>query len=233
MKSILSPADSRDRARTSQLRVKVKELPAQGLVFGKRCTGSFAKYDPDSSSWRTSQLCLDGGLTLYSETWPRAGIMQNGIVYQLRPLAPITKGTGSGLLPTPQAGTDGRKPKKDWKWNKTHWIDGQGKKIQTHLCHYVQQWPTPTAKDWKSDRSKKTDQEIYGKKGKPLSREILRFATPQYRDFRTGQAGRWDNLARSRNLNDQIAKQENRGKLSTIFVEWLMGYPEGWTDLNV
>src|SRR5262245_11600711 len=34
---------------------------------------SFAHYDPASSSWRTSQVCLDGALATWSETWPRAG----------------------------------------------------------------------------------------------------------------------------------------------------------------
>lgn len=34
----------------------------------------------------------------------------------------------------------------------------------------------------------------------------MKFATPQARDFRTGEARRWEDPARSRNLNDQIAK---------------------------
>lgn len=34
----------------------------------------------------------------------------------------------------------------------------------------------------------------------------VKFATPQARDFRTGESNRWDNPHRSRNLNDQIAK---------------------------
>jgi hypothetical protein len=43
--------------------------------------------------------------------------------------------------------------------------------------------------------------------------------------------GTWNNPSHSRNLNDQMAQQKN-GKLSTIFVEWLMGYPTGWTALS-
>jgi hypothetical protein len=53
----------------------------------------------------------------------------------------------------------------------------------------------------------------------------LRFATPQARDFRTGSTERWDNPERSRNLNDQIG-----GQLNPTWVEWLMGWPLGWTD---
>ena len=98
------------------------------------------------------------------------------------------------------------------------------------------------------------------------------YATPQARDFRTGQAERWNNPNRSRNLNDQVAavfptpttgaglcggsgsyqqlkKLEqagqitaeerqsmsagNGGQLNPMWVEWLMGFPIGWTDLNV
>jgi hypothetical protein len=51
------------------------------------------------------------------------------------------------------------------------------------------------------------------------------FATPQSRDFRTGQQSRWENPERTRNLNDQIG-----GQLNPTWVEWLMGWPLGWTD---
>ena len=53
------------------------------------------------------------------------------------------------------------------------------------------------------------------------------YATPQARDFRSGSTDRWDNPDRSRNLNDQIG-----GQLNPTWVEWLMGWPLGWTDLK-
>ena len=34
----------------------------------------------------------------------------------------------------------------------------------------------------------------------------MKFSTPQARDYRSGQSSRWDDPARSRNLNDQVAK---------------------------
>ena len=96
------------------------------------------------------------------------------------------------------------------------------------------------------------------------------YATPQARDYRTGQGARWENPDRSRNLNDQIAflfptpttgaglcggtgnyrqlkALENMGKitpeerrnmaagngaqLNPDWVEWLMGFPIGWTEV--
>lgn len=53
------------------------------------------------------------------------------------------------------------------------------------------------------------------------------FATPCARDYRTGQRKRYENPARTCNLNDQIG-----GQLNPTWVEWLMGFPLGWTDLN-
>jgi len=107
------------------------------------------------------------------------------------------------------------------------------------------------------------------------------WATPQERDYRTGEGHRWENeQERSRNLNDQVANtmgykmwatassrdwkdnpgewmfnatnpdgsERNRtdqlarqvyvaentqsGSLNPTWVEWLMGYPIGWTDLK-
>jgi hypothetical protein len=82
-------------------------------------------------------------------------------------------------------------------------------------------WPTPTSRDHKDGRYC-PNVPLNGLLGRVV------WATPQARDFRTGQKEGWDNPARSRNLNDQMG-----GKLSVIFVEWLMGYPAGWTACEV
>lgn len=55
------------------------------------------------------------------------------------------------------------------------------------------------------------------------------WATPQTRDNRSGGAERWDDLNRSRNLNDQIATvTKQNAKLNPRWVETLMGLPVGW-----
>lgn len=53
------------------------------------------------------------------------------------------------------------------------------------------------------------------------------FATPQARDYRSGSLDRWNDPRRSRNLNDQVG-----GLLNPAWVEWLMGWPIGWTELQ-
>lgn len=125
---------------------------------GQSSSESFAKLGPDGSWLRTcrgySQLTMDGSSETYSETWPRAGTMQNGIAYRQQPLVPRISGTGSSL------------------------------------------WPTPKA-----------------------------------RDYRSGlQEANWNDL------NVQVCREQNisgsGGTLNPTWVELLMGFPAGWTDLE-
>jgi hypothetical protein len=66
---------------------------------------SFAWWDRDSWSWRTSQRSLIEGWTSFSENWPKQGLMRNGHVFRRVLWAPATAGTAGGLLPTPVAQT--------------------------------------------------------------------------------------------------------------------------------
>lgn len=97
----LSAEDSPVRTSVPQGRALV--LPEKGLDYGGTILGLLGQYDPDSRSWKTLQLCFGGDWEEFSETWPRSGMTVNGIAYQLPSLVPLTKGTESGLLPTPTA----------------------------------------------------------------------------------------------------------------------------------
>lgn len=89
-------------ARTSAVQAKVQASTASGLAYGENLLESFARYDPDTCSWRTRQCSLLGGFTVYSETWPRWGLMRGGECWELGTLEPSTEGIGSGYsLPTP------------------------------------------------------------------------------------------------------------------------------------
>jgi hypothetical protein len=90
-------------AKTLAMLESALALKVKGLACGESTGDLLANYDPASSSWRTSQACLVSGWEPYSETFPRSGMMLSGTVYQLPPSAPLTGGTGSGLLPTPAA----------------------------------------------------------------------------------------------------------------------------------
>jgi hypothetical protein len=92
------------RAKTLAMPESVLEsLKELDLACGLNTSESFANYDPDSCSWKTSQRSLFGNWAPYSETWPRAGMMRNGRCYQRRPLVPPILGTDASFLPTPTA----------------------------------------------------------------------------------------------------------------------------------
>jgi len=119
------------------------------VSFTNSCV-SFAWWDRDSSSWRTSQRSFLEGWTSFSENWPKQGLMRNGHVFRQVLWAPATAGTAGGLLPMPVAtdrlgarnATATRKPGSqhhsgvtltDWLW----------------MTYGDVGLLTPTANDWK------------------------------------------------------------------------------------
>jgi hypothetical protein len=90
-------------ARTSPSPATKSESTANEVGSGRRCTDSFAKFDPSTSSWRTSQLSLTGGWTEFSGTFTRAGSMRSGLLFQLAQWVPHTCEKGCSLYPTPVA----------------------------------------------------------------------------------------------------------------------------------
>jgi len=83
-------------------------------------------------------------------------------------------------------------------------------------------FPSPNSRDWKDTGATQGN-----RKSPNLGTVVHQFATPQARDFRTGQKNRWRGTDRKQNLNDQVG-----GQLSPDWVEWLMGWPLGWTDVR-
>lgn len=59
------------------------ESQAKSQDFGKSLPESFAKFDQSTCSWKTPTSLLDEGLTLYSLTLPKCGILLRGELYRL------------------------------------------------------------------------------------------------------------------------------------------------------
>ena len=93
--------------RTLVQQEKAQELMENEAECGEKWRGSFVKYDPDSSLWRTHQCSLLGDLDEFSETWPQWGLMRNGECWEQQMLEQYIRGTESGLseqtFPTPVA----------------------------------------------------------------------------------------------------------------------------------
>lgn len=98
------------RAKTlAQLESSAAWAKAPEADCGPKLSDWLASYDPITSSWRTLQRCFLAqaesqvdGLAEFSETWPSAGMMQNGKTYRQQPWARLTLENGRGLLPTPR-----------------------------------------------------------------------------------------------------------------------------------
>lgn len=87
--------------RTSAKRDQRSESTGSDRGFGESSLASFASYDRGSSSWKMSQTSFAEVSDGSSVTWPRAGTMRSGTVYQRKPLAPRIVETGFSLWPTP------------------------------------------------------------------------------------------------------------------------------------
>ena len=225
------------RARTSALLAKEMESRVVVQDCGKSSFGSFARFDHDSSSWKTHQLSLLGELTQYSATWPRWGSMRNGVCWARPMLVRRTNGSEYGLWQTPVA--DDACNRKAGKFNSR----GEPK-----LSAEVKLWPTPTKIDGcggpgcsgrDGGMNLRTAVAIptptvhgnYNRKGVSknsgtgLATFVLMFPTPTCRDWKSGTGA--NHGKRSPPLSSAIG-----GQLNPTWVEWLMGWPLGWTELR-
>jgi hypothetical protein len=101
-------------AKTSPQQEKEQALTESEVKCGKRWQGSFAKYDPNLSLWKTAQCSLIEELTEFSQTWPTWGSMRNGECWERQTLGLNTIEKEYGLLPdnerffhTPTTGSSG------------------------------------------------------------------------------------------------------------------------------
>jgi hypothetical protein len=101
-------------AKTSLPQEKAQESMENGQECGKKWQGSFAKYDPNLSLWKTAQCSLIEDLTEFSQTWPTWGSMRNGECWERQTSGLNTIEKEYGLLPdnerffhTPTTGSSG------------------------------------------------------------------------------------------------------------------------------
>ena len=92
--SHVSPSQSQDSEKQS----KTKE------ICGLKPYNAFALYDHDTHFWKTSQACLLPAISdEYTETWPKQGIMLDGVCWELTIVEHHTGERDGGLWPTPSA----------------------------------------------------------------------------------------------------------------------------------
>lgn len=218
-------------ARTYPLPAHALDLMARAPGYGASAPVLLARYGRASRSWRTSAASFletaAGGLAEFSGTWPRSGTMRSGIAYRLPPLAPLTFGTASGLLPTVTAqsyGSTNNGTRGDGTTFNTAGTPSPDTMARRGLI------PTPTAGDAKSSGSRNLDGSK-AHKGVSLT-DYVRFGnsntprkmlpTPQAHDHRSGKG--FDPSGRG---HSPQLRHLTGGLLNPAFVLWLMGFPAG------
>lgn len=208
------------RAKTSAWPEAAQGSTASAPDSGEKWRASLARFDRDTSSWRTVQHSLLGGSESSSVTWPRSGMTADGRCY-LRPTsAPRICAKGSGFWPTPTTQDNAQ-------------VAGQYKnpKSVTTLAGAVRMMPTPKA----SDGAKGGPNSIHGTGSLSLPAFAARYPTP----CATAAKG-WSPGHNRADTNDRLdytiereASQSGAsGRLNPEFVEWLMGWPIGHTGLE-
>ena len=95
------------RAKTSALPAAATAWTESEADFGAKWRAWFAKWSPSSCEWRTPQCSLLEDSELFSETWPRSGLMRAGTCYLLPTVAGLNRESGCGSWPTLKA-SDGQ-----------------------------------------------------------------------------------------------------------------------------
>jgi DNA (cytosine-5)-methyltransferase 1 len=209
-------------AKTSQSRGGGRVLTGTEAECGVKWRGSFTKYSQDSCSWKTHQCSLLGDLEEFSETWPQWGLMRDGECWEQRTLERHIRGTGFGLSPN---GVD------SFHTPNTTGLDGGSnsrKALKKRLL------PTPDASP--RGPTKDYDPKAKSQSGRTLQSFVAKWPTPRATDFKGATSAEAMSKAAARgfspNLPEATAASVGGGKLNPTWVEWLMGWPLGWTDLK-
>ena len=191
--------------------------------------GAFSKMCMGTSLW--------GSMT-FSMTWKAKATPRGRLFFRLSPSMRSTAGIESGssqeMWPTPTAMTGGQGIAPSHLNGKYDWNLGAAVKDSlSETPHRL--WPTPT-QDSASDRTEK-----YAQGGMPLTVAVKLFPTPTSRDwkggYRTESLIRKDGKSRATDLLpnavlDGKGIETASGHLNPEWVEWLMGYPIGHTELK-
>jgi hypothetical protein len=207
-------------AKTSPQRGGGLALMESEAECGEKWRGSFTKFDQDTSLWKTHQCSLLGDLDEFLETWPQWGLMRNGECWEQQTLAQTTRGTGFGFVPN---GVD------YFHTPNTTGLDGGSnsrKALRKRLL------PTPDASQ--RGPTKDYNPQAKSQSGRTLQTFAAKFPTPQSNDAKNAVV-RHRTKSLQVMLGGTIATDNPEligGQLNPMWVEWLMGWPLGMTDLK-
>lgn len=200
------------------------------VTYGRKCSELSENLRRVGSSVRMYLESCELPLPTLYRTWSVKDTTLSCLILKLRLSEHLTEESGYSLWPTPRAnsGTGA-----SWAPNRQGSED-----LQTR----VRMFPTPTARDYKGSNSMEhLMRENKRKKGnhqEQLANFVKLFPTVTTGAGLCGGTGNYQQLKALAEI-EQITEEERRqmsqgngGQLNPTWVEWLMGFPPGWTDLN-
>ena len=239
--STSSQEDTLANLSPSQVEKKVKKIQD---TSGQKCLDLSKNSDRLGLLEKMLVDTLNSVSTPYSRTWKVKTTPQGRLVFQLLASVPTTKEKESGSWPTPNA--------RDWKdsINKVPPSVGKTRGYSLGMKVAERLWRTPDAYSGGSNLNKIKEALAEGhlkrKSGHTIQirladqvREPRLWPTPAAHEARlgyqrrdTGKKGTQKSLT-TKVIDTEGGREKTTGQLNPTWVEWLMGYPTGWTDLSV
>ena len=218
------------RAKTSASPETAQDSPERAADCGASSIESSKRSGRRTRSSKTSAPFDLEDWSKCSGSSLRSGMTRNGIAFPLLPLAHSTGETASGLLPTPTATRYGSTNNGSPRDGRTQYRTRGTPSLTTMAARGL--WPTPTSRDWK-DGSAKSCRNV--PVNALLGRAIHNWPTPTWRDSTNSRNATCVRYGENKGhagttLTDAVVPAG--GALNPTWVEWLMGFPLGWTALE-
>ena len=217
----LSPQPGSDEAR------KMTATSGQNLIgswLNSGPLGSLERMLLGTSAWASMTCFL---------TWRDKVTPAERLLFQLAPLTPRTDETEFGLWPTARA-ADGKGAVNPSAAQKSVERGFSPNLPEVVTAQNAGLWPTPrSCSAMTANITRKTAQRTMGNLEERVAKTL--WPTPTTRDYKGGrkpEALEASGRGATNSLNDALTCQGQHGSLNPTWVEWLMGFPEGWTDLK-
>ena len=184
----------------------------------------------DTSLWASTRCYL---------TWKPKDTKQGALLFRLSPRMPTTAETDAGLWATPNA-MDHLPQRSEGSLKKMAEGHRKGRALPSNLREQVdpetvrkwqeaqepKMWATPTAAIAQGSSAGNPNRK---NAGRDLRQDVKMYPKPAARDYK-GMSGK-GRQERKGNPKDTLPNAVG-GSLNPAWVEWLMGYPVGYTDLD-
>jgi hypothetical protein len=210
-----------------------KKEPDQG--FTEKSCVSLAWYDPATCSWKTYQRSLVTDWEPYSETWPRWGMTRGTCAYA-HPMSERRITEIDGLLFATPNTLDSLPPKSPEALHREATVTRPGRSKPSNLRDQVTQkyWPTVGVRGFTNDGDlmalgKMCDslEEMNG-----MAYRAAKKKKAQYWPTPTAHNAKKGGYPAEHTRNTPSISSMIGGKLNPTWVEWLMGFPIGFTSLR-